>query len=168
MAQPEVIKQALQAGKHVLSEKPIAKDVATAQDILAFYRSQVITDRVSWSLAENFRFLEKHLFAAAEIKKLGRMLGFRGRFNRNIQPGWEFYETPWRQKPEYQGGFVLDIGVHFIATLRLLLGAAGDKLSRVSAFTCQVREHLPPVDTANATLKCQSGVSGVFEIVSRP
>lgn len=150
----------------MLSEKPIAKDIATAQELLSFYHANIPTDRVSWSVAENYRFVEQHLFAASEIKRLGRILGFRGRFNRNVEPGSKYHETSWRKTPDYQGGFVLDMGVHFAALVRLLLGSDEGRLTRVSAFTCQVQEHLPPVDTANATLKCKSGISGVFEMVS--
>ena len=150
----------------MLSEKPIAKDVATAQQLLSFYSSHIRTDRVSWSVAENYRFVEQHLYAASQIRQLGPVLGFRARFNRNIQPGSKYYETYWRKVPEYQGGFVLDAGVHFVAVLRLLLGSEEGSISKVSAFTSQLREHLPPVDTANATIKCHRGISGVFELVS--
>lgn len=165
-AQPDYIRCALEAGKHVLSEKPIAKDTTTAQELLSFYHSHIPADRVSWSVAENYRFVEQHIYAASEIKQLGRILGFRGRFNRNVQPGSKYYETSWRKTPEYQGGFVLDAGVHFVAVLRLLLGSDAGRVVRVSAFTCQLREHLPPVDTANAALKCKGGFSGVLELVS--
>ncbi|KAL9082789.1 MAG: hypothetical protein Q9159_006165 [Coniocarpon cinnabarinum] len=163
-AQPAFIREALQAGKHVLSEKPIAKDVNTAHELLSFYRSSIAVDRISWSVGENYRFVETHVFAASEVQRLGRILGFRGRFNRDIKPGGKYYETAWRKVPEYQGGFLLDAGVHFTAVLRLLLGPEDGKLEKLSAFTCQLQEHLPPVDTANATLKCKSGASGVFEM----
>ncbi|KAL9059978.1 MAG: hypothetical protein Q9162_000828 [Coniocarpon cinnabarinum] len=163
-AQPAFIREALQAGKHVLSEKPIAKDVNTAHELLSFYRSSIAVDRISWSVGENYRLVETHVFAASEVQRLGRILGFRGRFNRDIKPGGKYYETAWRKVPEYQGGFLLDAGVHFTAVLRLLLGPQDGKLKKLSAFTCQLQKHLPPVDTANATLKCKSGASGVFEM----
>jgi hypothetical protein len=34
----------------------------------------------------------------------------------------------------------------------------------VSAFTTQLQEHLPPIDTLNAVLKVKSGVSGTFTV----
>lgn len=55
------------------------------------------------------------------------------------------------------------MGVHVTAALRLLLGE-GDAITRVSAFTAQLQEHLPPVDTINATLKTKTGISGTLAI----
>lgn len=66
--------------------------------------------------------------------------------------------------PEYQGGFLLDGGVHFVAATRLLLSGAGQKIKSLSAFTVQLQEHLPPVDTLNATLLLQNGASGTLSI----
>jgi predicted dehydrogenase len=72
-------------------------------------------------------------------------------------------ETAWRKTPEYQGGFLLDGGVHFIAGTRLLLGK-GNQPTRISAFSNQLREHLPPVDTVDATWRTESGISGTFSV----
>jgi predicted dehydrogenase len=70
-------------------------------------------------------------------------------------------ETPWRTKPDYQGGFLLDGGVHFVAGTRLVLGEDA-KPTAVSAFTTLLQEHLPPVDTVNAIWKTKSGISGTY------
>lgn len=164
-AQPEYIKQALLAGKHVLSEKPVAKDIATAQELLAWYRSNSDSGRVraTWGVAENFRFLQRFSFGAQEARKLGRVLGFRLRVSIMVQKGSKYYETSWRKTPDYQGGFLLDGGVHFIAGMRQLLGPDA-KMSRVSAFTAQLQEHLPPIDTVDATVKLANGSCGSFEV----
>lgn len=70
-------------------------------------------------------------------------------------------ETSWRKKPSYQGGFLLDGGVHFIAATRLLLSSAGSATA-ISAFTAQHQPHLPPVDTVDAVWKLSNGASGTF------
>jgi len=57
----------------------------------------------------------------------------------------------------------LDGGVHFIAAIRMMLGSAND-ITRVSAFTTQLQEHLPPVDTVNAIMKTKTGISGTFSV----
>jgi predicted dehydrogenase len=73
-------------------------------------------------------------------------------------------DTPWRKTPEYQGGFLLDGGIHWIAALRGLLAASGDKIARVAAFTEQVQPHLPPNDTLNAIVSTENGVTGTFSV----
>ena len=72
-------------------------------------------------------------------------------------------ETKWRKNPTHQGGFLLDGGVHFTAGLRLLLGTE-NHISRISAYTNQNQEYLPPVDTVDATMKTQTGATGTFSI----
>jgi len=112
-------------------------------------------------VAENFRYLDSFVYAAEQVKKLGRVLGFRIRMTAMVKAGSKYYETAWRKTPEYQGGFLLDGGVHFIAGTRLMLGEENE-ITRVSAFTAQLQEHLPPIDTLNATAKTKSGVSGTI------
>lgn len=93
------------------------------------------------------------------IGKLGKMLGFRLRVSAMVKGG-KYYgaqkelanmkfhankgstETEWRKDPKYQGGFVLDGGIHSIAGLRLLMNGAGEEVTRVSAFTNQLQKHL--------------------------
>lgn len=72
-------------------------------------------------------------------------------------------ETPWRKTPHYQGGFLLDGGVHFVAATRLLLGESA-KPKAVSAFTTLLQKHLPPVDTLNSIWTTTSGISGTFSV----
>jgi predicted dehydrogenase len=73
--------------------------------------------------------------------------------------------TEWRRTPTHQGGYILDGGVHHMAGLRLLLDShPGNEIAKVSAFTNQLQEYLPPVDTADVILRTKSGVTGVFQI----
>lgn len=52
--QPEVIVRALKAGKHVLSEKPIARDVKSALELIQTYEEVYKPKGLSWRVAENF------------------------------------------------------------------------------------------------------------------
>jgi predicted dehydrogenase len=54
--------------------------------------------------------------------------------------------------------------VHFAAGTRLLLSGADEKIKSLTAFTAQLQEHLPPVDTLNATLLLTNGSSGTLSI----
>lgn len=80
-----------------------------------------------------------------------------------VQPGSKYYETSWRKVPEYQGGFLLDGGVHFIAAIRHMLGADASPV-KASAFTAQLQKHLPPVDTLDASIQLKNGSSGTLSI----
>jgi len=160
--QPEYIKLALAAGKHVLSEKPIAENVKDADELVKWYRSKIEPRGVTWAVAENFRYQNRYAYAAEQVQKLGRLLSFRLRANTMVEKGGKYYETQWRRTPKHQGGFVLDGGVHSVAALRLLLGS--DVVMRLSCFTSQKLEHLPPVDNVDATLRTKSGATGTVSI----
>ncbi|KAI4652386.1 hypothetical protein J4E93_002588 [Alternaria ventricosa] len=163
LAQPDYIKKALAAGKHVFAEKPIAKDLATARELLAWTQDSSNTSAV-YTVAENFRFIDSYVWGSEQVASLGRVLTFRVRVAAMVSAGSKYYETEWRKKPDHQGGFVLDGGVHFVAATRLLLQGGGAKIKKVSAFTAQLQEHLPPVDTLNATMQLDNDASGTLSI----
>lgn len=70
--------------------------------------------------------------------------------------------TAWRKTPDYQGGFLLDGGVHLLAGLRLILGS--EQVTAVSAQSQQQQPYLPPVDTVDAVVQTGSGATGVVSI----
>jgi len=160
--QPEYVRRALLAGKHVISEKPIAENVADAVKLIEWYHKEIDTSKLFWAVAENFRYLNDFTHAAKEVAKSGRVLTFRVRQEALVKGG-KYFETSWRKTPTHQGGFLLDGGVHFVAGLRRLLGPS-DPIVSLSANTAQLQEHLPPVDTIAATLKTKSGAAGTLSI----
>ena len=116
---PGVVRQALEAGKHVLSEKPIAPTVAEGKALVAHSRS--FADQV-WMVGENWRY-EGAFQAAAEAIRAGRI----GRpvfcdVSLQLPIKAEYQGSSWRNSGAFPGGYLLDGGVHHVAGLRVLLG----------------------------------------------
>lgn len=153
--QPEVIRAALRAGKHVLSEKPIAPTAAEARALLDFaaqYPDQI------WMVAENYRFASALQKAPAAVAQLGKLAIFNWAIFAGMMPSNMYYHTAWRRDNSYQGGFLLDGGIHFMAALRMVLG----EVAEVQAHTQSIRPDLPPVDTLTALLHMESGLRGTL------
>lgn len=155
--QPAIIEQALRSGKHVVSEKPIAPDMAAGQALMA----QVTPGQV-WMVAENWRYEPAY-------EQAGQVLG-RGEIGAPIMASWamhvpvtpdnKYYQTPWRRSGDFQGGFLLDGGVHHVAGMRLALG----EIVQVSAVTQQASPDLPPADTLMATMVFANGCIGTYSV----
>ena len=76
----------------MLSEKPIAENVKDAKDLLAWYKKEIDTKKVTWAVAENFRYLNSFDAAAEAREKMGRVLGFRVRMQTMVGGG-KYFET---------------------------------------------------------------------------
>ncbi|RFU35512.1 hypothetical protein B7463_g781, partial [Scytalidium lignicola] len=161
--QPSVAQQCLAAGKHVLMEKPITKDVASARSLINEYEKTYLPKGLILSVAEQFRF-DPGLERARSIVaggKIGTLQAVHARIWQAIQPGNKWYETPWRKHPAYQGGFLLDGGVHFVALMRLI---SRDEIVETKSFAKQMWEHLPPLDTVHAAIRFEKGAMGTFSL----
>ncbi|KAG1727685.1 hypothetical protein EDD22DRAFT_1016527, partial [Suillus occidentalis] len=72
--QPFIVLKALAAGKHMLSEKPVAPDVATGSKLIAQYEAEYMPKGLVWRITENFEaepgfILAGHAIAASKIGK---------------------------------------------------------------------------------------------------
>ncbi|GFZ44284.1 hypothetical protein JCM24511_02006 [Saitozyma sp. JCM 24511] len=161
-SQPPVILQALEAGKHVLSEKPVAMDVESGKRLVEEYTSKYQPRGLVWRVAENWEVEPGYVWAAEQIRSgaLGKIHTFGLEavlyvHNENNK----YFDTEWRKSPKHQGGFMLDAGVHNAAALRILLPSV---ISEVSAYTALNNQHLAPVDLIQAVVRCEDGSIGRF------
>lgn len=159
MQQPRVIGLALENGKHVLSEKPVAADVDAARALIDFHQSKY--SHLIWAVTECFRYEPAFAHAAEEVQALGKLSFFTFTWAIGVLESNPYYQTSWRKKPEYQGGFLLDAGVHFASELRQILGS---EVTQVAAFGSIVRPFLAPVDTISSICRLENGVSGTFTL----
>ena len=64
-----------------------------------------------------------------------------------------------------QGAFILDIGVHYVATLRFLLSATNESIKQVAAFT-SFDPGPSPRGTISASMQLTNGNNGTFAFSS--
>jgi predicted dehydrogenase len=156
---PLAVKEALAAGKHVISEKPIAPTCAEARDLIDFY--QLHPDRV-WMVAENWRYEDAFLAAGKAIEDglIGRPLFCNWSLILPVMPGAPNHRTVWRRANDFPGGFLLDGGVHHAAGLRAVLG----EIETVDAVLAAGRPDLPPADTLSAAIRFANGTIGSYSV----
>jgi predicted dehydrogenase len=155
--QAAVVAQALAAGKHVVSEKPIAP---TKEAALALIEAHRRYPECVWMVAENWRY-EEAFVRAAELLRAGAigrpLVAYWAQFS-PMTPQSKYYATEWRRAGEFRGGLLLDAGVHYISVLRMLLG----EVRSVAAHVRQAAPDLNPADTLTATLEFGSGVQATY------
>ncbi|MBD3184000.1 hypothetical protein GF312_17075 [Candidatus Poribacteria bacterium] len=145
---------AARAGKHILLEKPIARTLREADQIL----KAVGDSGVRLFVAECWHFYPSAVKSRELIDQGVIGVPFL------IQANSLQYHTPpeWRAvKDKMGGGVLIDRGIHFINYLRML----GGKVESVSAtFNHQTIHSMEGEDTASLLLKFQNGVTGQLTV----
>ena len=94
MVQPDAIKKSLAAGKHVLSEKPVAADMNVAKDLIQYH--QQTAPNAIWMVAENFRFLDILSAGHSKMKEIGgELVTFHVNVFALVDENDKFYQTEW-------------------------------------------------------------------------
>ncbi len=154
---PDAVAAALEAGKHVVSEKPAAPSVDAGLALIDTYERYRATQR--WCVAENWRFKDS-VRLVAEIVHRGEIGTPHFAHFRNLGLVERSAAKGWRGAPAYQGGHLLDAGVHFVAMLRSILG----EIDEVAAFASQRQPYLPPADSLHGLLSFECGAEGSFAL----
>lgn len=100
--QPSIILKSLAAGKHVLSEKPVAPDIKKGLELINTYYHLYKYKGLVWRVAENYEAEPGYRAAADVIRsgKIGRVIFFKMLVNNYIDKDTKYYKTPWRTIPD--------------------------------------------------------------------
>ena len=114
----EIALGAIQAGKHVLVEKPAARFAAELTPLISAAAEQGVQVRVGFNHRYHPALQQAHaLFASGA---LGELMFVRGRYGHGGRIG---YDKEWRAAPTLSGGGeLIDQGVHLIDLARWFLG----------------------------------------------
>lgn len=148
------IKAAVDAGKPIIVEKPIAADLEDAAKIVALDKST----NVPIAIAENWIFFKSVDLMKERLAKIGPIISFTYRSTGPFYQQNKYLGTSWRQNPKHIGGFLSDGGVHQLALLTQVLG----NVQNISAHTTQVRKESGTDDVLFSTVKLESDVIGTF------
>jgi len=114
---PEVAIAALQAGKHVLCEKPMALTVPECDAMIAAAAQSGRT----LMIAHCIRFWPEYL-ALRELVLGGRYGGVTYAMFRRLSPIPDWSVDHWMQHPQLSGGSILDLHIHDADFVTFLLG----------------------------------------------
>ena len=123
-----MVKDALNAGKHVVCEKPLAMTSAEADELLSIAQEKKLANAVGFNL--RFYPMVQQVKAMIDSGQLGELFAVNGSY----QQDWLFYQTDynWRIEPGMSGESraVADIGSHWFDMIGFVTGL---KVQRVCA-----------------------------------
>jgi predicted dehydrogenase len=153
----QVTKDALDAGKHVIVEKPLAANLSEARMMLDFEDKYSLVMMV----AENYRY--RSIFHRVknylQQGKIGNPYAvFWNRFIFIDLKNNKYAQTKWRINHQYKGGFVTDAGIHYIAALRDMFG----EINYGIAFTRRVNPNIGEIDSMSFQFRTDKNIYGVL------
>jgi predicted dehydrogenase len=119
-------KEALEAGKHVVCEKPLATSVREARELVALAAQKGLRNCV----CHNLRYypMVQQLRRMREAGELGEILSVQGGYSQD----WLLYETDWNWRIDSQAGgasrCMADIGSHWFDMAEHVTGLRVTKL----------------------------------------
>ena len=148
---------AAKAGKHVISEKPMAITLASADALV-----QACDD----AGVKLFVVKQNRLNATVQLVKRAIDKGRFGKlFLANTTVHWarpqEYYDqAPWRGTWEFDGGAFMNQASHYVDLMQWLVGP----VESVIAKTATLARRIKAEDSGAAVLKFRNGALGVIEV----
>jgi UDP-N-acetylglucosamine 3-dehydrogenase len=151
---------ALNAGLHVLCEKPMATSKQEAEEMIAAAK----TNGKKLMIAHNQRFVPSHQRARQLIQsgEVGKIYSFRTAFGHGGPEGWSVdgKDSWFFEKEKAFVGAMGDLGVHKTDLLRYVLG---EEITEVGSFVeTNAKEFATVDDNAVCVLKTESGIIGTL------
>jgi predicted dehydrogenase len=114
----EIVSAAIDAGKHVLVEKPAGRNAGELEGLPQRAARRNVRVRVGFNHRYHRAF--QHARALVDAGALGPLFFVRARYGHGGRPG---YANEWRAQPQRSGGGeLIDQGVHLIDLARWFLG----------------------------------------------
>jgi predicted dehydrogenase len=150
----EQIRNAADAGKHILSEKPLAISIKETERLIDYCAKKNVVLQVGFMMRyHGYHMKAKEMLDAGE---LGDPVMGRGQLTCWYPP----MENAWRQDPARGGGGALmDMAIHTVDILRYLFG----EVSAVSSFNGTETHGYPVEDSGVILLKFLNGAYGVCD-----
>jgi len=146
-----IARNSVQAGKHVLVEKPAGISVNEIEDLDALAEAKGVRVRVGY----NHRFHPACLKALElfDNGELGPIMFLRGRYGQGGRIG---YEKEWRANPALSGGGeLIDQGVHLIDLAGIFLGT----FTKIEGHITTCFWNMPVEDNAFVSLRNAEGAT---------
>ena len=143
---------ALEAGKHVLCEKPIACTAAEAEEMIAAAEKagKLLMEAFMYRYGGKFRKMMEILRSGV----LGKIKAVQGSHGYTLD-----WASPAREDPALGGGSIYDVGCYVVDCMNAVAKSQGGKLQDAKAFTLGT-----PVDYhAAAALSYDCGMVGVLQ-----
>lgn len=166
IAHAEVAIKALDAGKHVLLEKPMAVTLKECEDIVAAGKR----NKKLVMLGHNQRFARAHVKARDMIRGglIGTPLAFRTTFGHSGPENWTGNSDSWFiHKDRAAFGVLADLGIHKTDLIHFLLE---DPIVEVSAFLGTLDKRYPDgdkidlEDNATCLYRTHAGAMGTMHV----
>lgn len=144
--------EALNHGKHVLCEKPIACTAAEAEEMIAAAKAngKLLMEAFMYRYGGKFRKMMEILHSGI----LGKIKAVQGSHGYTLD-----WASPAREDPKLGGGCLYDVGCYVVDCMNAVAKQQGGKLQDAKAFTMGT-----PVDYhAAAALSYDCGILGVLE-----
>jgi UDP-N-acetylglucosamine 3-dehydrogenase len=153
----ELAVAAMQAGKHVLCEKPMAHSLEAADSMIEAARQS----RVKLMIGHVRRFDHRYTSIKEQLDagKVGHPVFIR-RAERQFLP---FPPEAWQWNPGLGGGVILDVGVHATDLFGWLLGRKAVQVYAVARAVREAARAARSYDHAFMTIQFQGGRMGFAE-----